>query len=224
MPTFDSGNASSGPAVSGPTLLPPTDAVPLPMPIAPGEPNPAGDGGRLRIVAGTDADDRLVLDGRVAFGGAGNDTFVLTSTHGDVDGPEHLGTIMDFQAGDKLDLSQLGEKAAELGRTADAKGGERVSIDFDGDGKEDGFVIVHQRGEIAPDDTGVISPPSDGEFHILPYPMPGDDGVVTILPYPMPTDGEVTILPVAFSIDEGGVAGAVSVGLRTLSIDWIVSA
>jgi hypothetical protein len=221
MPTLDSGNASSGPAVSGPTLLPPTDAVPFPMPIAVGEPSPAGDGGRMRIVAGTEGDDRLVLDGRVAFGGEGNDTFVLTSTHSDVDGPEHLGTIMDFHEGDKLDLSQLGDKAAELGRTADAKGGERVSIDFDGDGKEDGYLIVHERGEIAPDDTGVISPPSDGEVHILPYPMPGDDGVFTILPYPMPGDGEVTILPVAFSLDDSGLSGEVSVGLRTMSIDWI---
>ena len=208
MPTLDPGNISSGPAVSGPTLLPPTDAVPMPMPmpIAPGEPNP-GDAVLLRIVAGTDEDDRLVLDGRVAFGDEGNDTFVLTSAHGDVDGPEHLGTIMDFQAGDTLDLSQLGDKAAELGRTADAKGGERVSIDFDGDGKEDGFVIVHERGEIAPDDAGVISPPSDGEFHILPYPMP--------------TDGPVTIMPVAFGIADSGMAGEAVTVLRTMSIYWI---
>jgi hypothetical protein len=221
MPTFDPGNASSGPAVSGPSLLPPTDAVPMPMPIAPGEPHPGGDGGRLRFVAGTEGDDRLVLDGGFAAGGGGNDTFVLTSTHGDADGPENLGTILDFQVGDRLDLSQLGDKAAELGRTADIKGGERVSIDFDGDGKEDGYLIVHERGEIAPDDTGVVSPPSDGGFHILPYPMPGDDGVVTILPYPMPGDGEVTILPMAFSLDDSGVAGLATVGLRTMSIDWI---
>jgi hypothetical protein len=222
MPILDPGNAiSSGPAVSGPTLLPPTDAVPMPMPIAPGELHPGAGDGRLRIVAGTEGDDHLVLEGGFAVGGGGNDTFVLTSTHGDADGPENLGTILDFQAGDKLDLSQLGDKAAELGRTADPKGGERVSIDFDGDGKEDGYLIVHERGEIAPDDTGVITPPSDGEFHILPYPMPGDDGVVTILPYPMPGDGEVTILPVAFSLDDSGLSGAVSVGLRTMSIDWI---
>jgi len=204
MPTSDPGNATSGGTapITGVTPLP-IDAVPMPMPIAPGEPSP--DGGRLRIIAGTDGDDRLVLDGRVAFGGDGNDTFVLTSTHDDVDGPENLGTIMDFHEGDKLDLSELGAKAAELGRTADAKGGERVSIDYDGDGKEDGYVIVHERGEIAPDDTGVVSPPADGEFHILPYPMPGD--------------GEVTILPVAFSFDGAGETG---VALRTMSIDWIV--
>jgi hypothetical protein len=195
MPSLDSGNASSsGTApITGVTPLP-VDALPMPWPIAPGEPNPGGDGGRLRILSGTEGDDRLVLDGGFAVGGAGDDTFVLTSTHGDVDGPEHLGTILDFQAGDKLDLRQLGAGATELGRTDDAKGGERVSIDFDGDGKEDGYLIVHERGEIAPDDTGVITPaPTDGEVHILPYPMPGDDGVFTILPFPMPGDGEVAV-------------------------------
>jgi len=205
MPTSDPGNAiSSGTApITGVTPLP-IDAVPFPMPIAPGEPNPAGDT-RLRMVSGTDGDDRLVVGGGAAFGGGGDDTFVLTSIGEDLGEPEHLGIILDFQDGDSLDLSQLGDKAAELGRTADAKGGQRVSIDFDGDGKEDGFVIVHERGEIAPDDTGVISPPIDGEFHILPFPMPGD--------------GEASIMPMAFGFD--GVAGEAVVALRTMSIDWI---
>jgi hypothetical protein len=220
MPTFVPGNAiSSGTApITGVTPLP-TDAVPLPMPIAPGEPNPAGDT-RLRMVTGGEGDDVLVVGGGAAFGGGGDDTFVLTSIGEDLDGPEHLGIIMDLQAGDKLDLSQLGDKAAELGREADGKGGERVSIDFDGDGKEDGFVIVHERGEVAPDDTGVISPPLDGEFHILPFPMPGD-GEFHILPYPMPTDGPVTIMPVAFGIADSGMAGEAVTVLRTMSIDWI---
>jgi len=228
MPTSDSGNAiSSGttPIVGvAPTL--PVDAVPMPMPIAPGEPNPAGDA-RLRIVAGTEGDDRLVLDGRVAFGAGGNDTFVLTSTQDDPDGPEHLGTIMDFQDGDKLDLSQLGDKAAILGRDAAGKGGERVSIDYDGDGKEDGFVIVHANGVPADDDTGVVSPlPGDAEPHILPFPLPGDaEGEFHILPYPMPGDGVVTILPgVSIDVtDLGGEPGSISPSaiLRFASPDWI---
>lgn len=216
MPINDPGSAvSSGPAVSGPTLLPPTDAVPMPMPIAPGEPHP-GDAGRMRIVAGTDGDDRLVLDGRVAFGGEGNDTFVLTSTSPDADGPENLGTIMDFQAGDKLDLSQLGANAAIVGREADEKGGERVSIDYDGDGKADGYVTIHERGEIAPDDTGVVTP-GDGEFHILPFPMPGDDGVMTILPYPMPGDG----VTVSVSLDGVVTVAAGAWPTVTLASEWI---
>jgi len=196
MPINDAGNASSGPAVSGLTLLPP-DAVASPMPIAVGEPNP-GEAIRMRIVAGTEGDDRLELNGQVAFGGGGDDTFVLTSNGASDEGSENLGTIMDFQAGDKLDLSQLGANAAILGRTSDASGGQRVSVDFDGDGKEDGYLVVHERGEIAGNDAGVITP-GDGEMHILPYPMPGDDGVFTILPFPMPGDGEVTILPYPLS-------------------------
>lgn len=217
MPINDPGSSvSSGPAVSGPTLLPPTDAVPMPMPIAPGEPHP-GDAGRMRIVAGTDGDDRLVLDGRVAFGGEGNDTFVLTSTNPDADGPENLGTIMDFHEGDELDLSQLGSNAAILGREADEKGGQRVSIDIDGDGKEDGYVTVHERGEIAPDDTGVVTPGDEGEFHILPFPMPGDDGVFTILPYPLP--GEAVTLSSLAGDDAVGMGVTLAKGGDLLA--WI---
>ena len=44
----------------------------------------------------------------------------------------------------------------------------------------------------------------DGEFHILPYPLPGD-GEFHILPYPMPGDGEVSILP-ALDLGAGGWA------------------
>jgi len=215
MPTLDSGNAiSSGTApITGVTPLP-VDALPFPMPTLPGEPDPAGHT-RLRMVTGGEGDDVLTVGGGAAFGGGGNDTFVLTSIGEDLDGPEHLGIIMDFQDGDRLDLSQLGDKAAELGREDDGKGGQRVSIDFDGDGQEDGFVIVHERGEIAPDDTGVISPPNDGEVHILPFPMPGD-GEFHILPYPMPTEGGASIMPMAFGFD-----GEAVVALRTMSIDWI---
>lgn|GEM_PF-2685672 len=231
MPTTDPGVAvSSGPTLISGAVTLPTDAVPMPMPIAVGEPNPAG-GSRLRIVSGTDGDDRLEVGGGAAFGGEGNDTFVLTSTHGDVDGPEHLGIILDFKAGDQLDLSQLGDKAAVLGQAADGKGGQRVSIDFDGDGKEDGYVIVHENGQPAADDSGVVSPADEGEFHILPfpmpgddgvftilpYPMPGDDGVVSILPYPMPGDGEVTILS-AVDVD---VAATGPIKLQSMSLDWI---
>lgn len=217
MPTIDPGVAvSTLPTPISDAVTLPADAVPMPMPIAVGEPNPAG-GARLRIVSGTDGDDRLDVGGGAAFGGEGNDTFVLTSTHGEVEGPEHLGIILDFHAGDSLDLSALGDQAAILGQEADGKGGQRVSIDCDGDGKEDGYVIVHENGQPAPDDSGVISPGDEGEFHILPYPMPGDDGVFTILPYPMPGDGEVTILSAA----EVNVMAASPIGLQSLSLDWI---
>lgn len=203
MPVFSSGDAvSSGPISIDIMPLPPGDAAPYPMPIL-----PAGlDGGfdtRLRMVSGTDDDDRLDVGGGAAFGGEGNDVFVLSSI-GEVEGPEHLGLILDFQAGDSLDLSQLGDQAAILGETEAEDGALRISIDYDGDGAEDGFVLAYENGVPKPDDTGVVDlpfPVDDGEFHILPFPMPGDDGVMTILPYPMPGDGEVTILPVGGTSD-----------------------
>lgn len=188
---------SSRPLPDGAT--PPTipgDAIPMPLPIAPGEPNPNGAAGRIRAIVGTDGDDKLVLEGgATGIGAGGNDTFVLVSS-GDVEGSERLGAILDFDAGDKLDLSRLGANAKILGRT-EADGGVRVSIDYDGDGNEDGFVMTFEKGQIAPS-------PDDGDFHILPFPMPGDgevvilpvdldggigDGAVTILPFPMPGDG-----------------------------------
>jgi len=178
----------------------PGDAIPMPLPIAPGEPSP--DGGRIRVIAGTEADEKLVIEGgATAFGGGGDDTFVLVSS-GDVDGSERLGAILDFDAGDTLDLSRLGANAKILGREA-LDGGARVSIDYDGDGKEDGFVLTFEKGAIAPE-------PSDGGVTILPFPMPVDfdggigdggaipvdfgdgvgDGEFHILPYPMPGDGD----------------------------------
>ena len=172
----------------------PGDAIPMPLPIAPGEPAP--DGGRIRMVAGTEADETLVIEGgATAFGGGGDDTFVLVSS-GDAEGSERLGAILDFDAGDTLDLSRLGANARILGREP-LDGGTRVSIDYDGDGKEDGFVLTFEKGAIAPE-------PGDGGVTILPFPMPvdlgggigdGGDGEFHILPYPMPGDGEVVILP-----------------------------
>jgi hypothetical protein len=193
-----SGVVSSRPLPGDGTAPPiPGDAKPMPMPIAPGEPPP--DGGRIRMVVGTEADDTLVMEGGAsAIGGGGDDTFVLVSG-GAVDGSERLGAILDFDAGDKLDLSRLGANARVLGREALDGGGARVSIDYDGDGKEDGFVLTFEKGVIAP-------APGDGDFTILPYPMPIDgepipvdlgggigdgagEGEVTILPYPLPGAG-----------------------------------
>jgi hypothetical protein len=150
------------------------------------------------MIAGTEADEKLVIEGgATAFGGGGNDTFVLVSS-GDSEGSERLGAVLDFNAGDTLDLSRLGANASILGREA-LDGGVRVSIDYDGDGKEDGFVLTFEQGSIAPE-------PGDGGVTILPFPMPVDfgggigdgagDGEFHILPYPMPGDGEVVILPV----------------------------
>lgn len=173
--------------------------LPMPMPIAPGEPAPNG---RLRMVVGTAADEKLVIEGgATAIGGGGDDTFVLVSS-GDSEDPERLGAVLDFSAGDTLDLSRLGANASILGREA-LDGGVRVSIDYDGDGQEDGFVLTFEKGVVSPepDDGGVTILPfplpvdfgggiGDGEVHILPYPLPGEgDGEFHILPFPMPGDG-----------------------------------
>ena len=179
----------------------PGDAIPMPLPIAVGEPHP---GGRIRVVAGTEGDDTLVLEGgATGLGGGGDDAFVLVSS-GDTEGSERLGAILDFDAGDTLDLSRLGANARILGREDADGGGTRVSIDYDGDGKEDGFVLTFENGQIVPS-------PDDGEFHILPFPMPGD-GEVIILPVEPDGgigDGAVISLPVDF---DGGIGdGAVHI-------------
>lgn len=186
--------SSSGPLPAGDGLTS-GGATPTPLPVAVGESN---SGDRVRVVVGSEGDDRLVLeDGATAIGGGGDDTFVLVSSGGG-EGAERLGVILDFNAGDTLDLSRLGANARVLGRQDADGGGTRVSIDYDGDGKEDGFVLTFEKGQIAPS-------PDDGEFHILPFPMPGDgeavilpvdldggigdDGAVHILPFPAPGDG-----------------------------------
>lgn len=194
MPDTNVSNAiSSRPLPPGAGTDPlPGDIRPMPLPIAPGEPAPDG---RVRFVVGTEGDDVLTIEGgATAIGGGGDDTFVLTSS-GAAEGLERLGAILDFSEGDKLDLSKLGEKAAIVGREA-FLGGESLSIDYDGDGKADGVLDTYTGKGPA-----TVEPsPGDGEFHILPFPMPGDDGVVTILPYPLP--GEAVILPVDFG---GGI-------------------
>ena len=157
---------------------------PVPMPM------PRPDGGvvtphvgPVRFVAGTAGNDTLVLQpGGFAFGGGGDDTFVLVSG-GRGTGVERLGVISDFNAGDKLDLSQLGANAKVLAReTGNAPGApDRMSIDYDGDGKEDGFLLVgpgrpfgEARPLPMPIGEGPRIQPLPGEVHILPFPGPGD--------------------------------------------------
>lgn len=195
--------------------LPAITITGTPPSIAVGEPSPDG---RVRVVAGTEGDDTLVIEGgATAIGGGGQDVFVLASNGLDDEGAERLGAILDYDfSNDSLDLGKLGPNASIVSQDA-IKGGARIGIDYDGDGKEDGFVLAYAPGPngepatILPeaDDTGFTIlpfplPTDDGVFTILPFPMPGDDGVVTILPYPMPGDDEVfTILPYPMPGDDG---------------------
>lgn len=144
-----------------PSLPPP---VPLPEPIGP---NVGSHPGSDLYVAGGAGDDRLALKpGGVAFGGGGDDVFVLSSAGG-ARGPELLGTILDFSDGDRLDFSQLGAKAGELRRVQQADGATRVSVDYDGDGAEDGFVILAAPPSLLPDGIPAM-PELPGDVRILP--------------------------------------------------------
>lgn len=174
-----------------------------------------GQDARIRSVVGTDGDDRIVVEtGTLAVGNGGKDVFIITAA---VAGEEtvRLGAITDFGDGDSLDLSQLGANVAILGEGRMTDGSTRLSIDFDGDGQEDGYLYVGGAGFIPADDNFSSPMPiiEDGEMHILPFPMPGDgeviggpvnDGEATILPWPLPAkagafvetgDGVFTIQP-----------------------------
>lgn len=152
------------------------------------------------FVLGTAGDDRLALDGGSAMGNGGADVFVLTAK-GAVASPEYLGSVQDFQADDALDLSKLGEKAAIVGREAQ-DGGERVAIDFDGDGKADGFVLLFNGDATVSPPTQLPTPPMDGGgFVVFPVEWDGGNGGVTVLPVePDGGNGGVTTFPVDFDV------------------------
>lgn len=170
MPISADGSAAAtrplplDPLPMDPGLAPP---APWPVPIHPGGDYAPSAPGWGRFVRGTESDDRLELTpASIAFGGGGDDVFVLTSSGG-ADGPELLGTITDFGDGDRLDLSALGEQARELAREVLDDGATRVSVDYDGDGGEDGFVILSAPLKVDPDAHPAM-PEIPGEVRILP--------------------------------------------------------
>ncbi|MET0339338.1 MAG: hypothetical protein ABW063_16405 [Caulobacter sp.] len=184
-----------------------------------------GQDARIRSVAGTEGDDRIVVEtGTIAVGNGGKDVFVIAAAAAGAESLR-LGAITDFGDGDSLDLSQLGANVAILGEGRMTDGSTRLSIDFNGDGQEDGYLYVGGAGFIPADDNFASPMPiiEDGEMHILPFPMPGDgeviggpanDGEVTILPWPLPgkagafvetDDGVFTIQPYPMPGDDGVV-------------------
>lgn len=111
-----------------------------------------GGGGRDTLDGGP-GDDRIVLTAEaVANGGAGADTFVI-SAPAVMDHPDTLlGTILDFNAGqgDRL-VAHEGERVfpsapdgqpSVPGFTSQTDIDQRVQIDFDGDGRADGYVLL----------------------------------------------------------------------------------
>lgn len=118
----------------------------------PGNDQLIGGGGRDTLDGGP-GDDRIVLTAEaVANGGAGADTFVI-SAPAVMDHPDTLlGTILDFNAGqgDRLVVHE-GELAftsrpdgqpTDPGFTSQTDIDQRVEIDFDGDGRADGYVLL----------------------------------------------------------------------------------
>jgi hypothetical protein len=112
-----------------------------------------GGGGRDTLDGGP-GDDRIVLTSEaVAFGGAGADTFVIVAPvvldHSDT----LLGTIFDFNTGqgDRLEasqgelvmLTQPGAALIGVGASSKTDLDQRVQVDFNGDGRSDGYVLLH---------------------------------------------------------------------------------
>lgn len=151
MPTFEAGvPISSIPGASGTFQLATSSALLTPPPsgVGGGAGVSAGDAGSVipafKLITGTEGDDLLPIAGGFIFGGAGADSFLLTPVSSRFEALSDFGVILDFQSADKLDLSALGADAKILGSEPVLDGGgQRVSIDFDGDGVEDGFLFTH---------------------------------------------------------------------------------
>ncbi len=111
-----------------------------------------GGGGRDTLDGGP-GNDRIVLTSQaIAYGGTGADTFVI-SAPAVLDNPDTLlGTIFDFNAGEGDQLAASGGELIILrrpdgepddpGLASKADGDQRVGIDFDGDGRADGYVLL----------------------------------------------------------------------------------
>jgi len=109
-----------------------------------------------RLLDGGGGDDLLHLDGgTVAIGGGGADRFVVDAAVGDA--PRLLGVVLDFDPGRDVvavdgapafSIVSRGPVANVLAAPAvsvvglPSVAGERVGIDVDGDGREDGFFLV----------------------------------------------------------------------------------
>jgi hypothetical protein len=128
-----------------------------------------GGGGRDTLDGGP-GDDRIVLtEDAIAYGGAGADTFVV-SAPAVLDHPDTLlGTIFDFNAseGDRLALSGgefvvvRPQADGSIGSSLTSKEGadQRVEIDFDADGRADGYVLLvgGSSHAVADADAGMLS-------------------------------------------------------------------
>ena len=114
--------------------------------------------GAFDVLEGGDGNDQLMLSGStIAIGGKGADTFVIKGQSA----PDGLlGVVMDFSMTDGDKVVFRGKDVAVTSRTDEANifngthgysdnstltstptPGERVGVDLDGDGKEDGYLL-----------------------------------------------------------------------------------
>lgn len=167
-------------------------------------------------VSGTQQSETIAMGaGMMATGAGGDDTFRLQPGDEKI-GTQFLGVVLDFNEGDKLDLSGLGLNAQVLQQTKLANGQTRASIDYDGDGKENGFVILGAppHWDDQPphwDAQPMPMPDPNAEVRIQPVfdmPVAGSGSVVgaPVEKHPIPRpdpNAEVTILPI-FDEDDAG--------------------
>lgn len=120
-----------------------------------------GGGGR-DILEGGAGDDWIVLTSEaLASGGDGADTFVI-STPKVMDRAETLlGSILDYNTreGDRL-VTAKGEAVGAppsnepVETPKDARGGQKIEVDLDGNGHVDGYVFIAPQGDAAPAEHG----------------------------------------------------------------------
>lgn len=143
-------------------------------------------GGGHDLLDGGAGDDWIVLASEArAIGGTGADTFVISAPtvmdHADT----LLGTILDFSAheGDRL-MTARGEvivvppwdQATEARGTAE-RGGQKVEVDLDGNGRVDGYVFISHPPDPATSDPVPDRPAPDHPKSADPGPSdptPGD--------------------------------------------------
>lgn len=137
--------------------------------------------GQVDVLDGGSGDDQIAVDSSVvAEGGSGADTFVVTPPAVSGRGSTNLGVIIDFDgsAGDtlKFDTAQkvtitsitpvdniLAEAAGSATlASASAVPGDRVGVDVDGDGVEDGYVLVASVDDKVPQAHGELGSTTSG--------------------------------------------------------------
>jgi len=128
-----------------------------------------GGGGR-DVLEGGAGDDWIVLTSEaLASGGGGADTFVISAPKVMDHAETLLGTILDYSTreGDRL-VTAKGEAVGAppsnepVETPKDARGGQKIEVDLDGNGHIDGYVLIAPQGDAAPAEPGfdpcVIAP------------------------------------------------------------------